>query len=36
MTFHPLDPLTAAEFTASSAILAREKGVGEGWRYASI
>jgi len=36
MTFHPLDPLTAAEFTASSAILAREKGVGDGWRYASI
>jgi primary-amine oxidase len=37
MTFHPLDPLTAAEFTAASGILTREKGVGgDGWRFASI
>ena len=36
MAFHPLDPLAAAEFTAASAILAREHGVGEGWRFASI
>ncbi|MCU1404813.1 MAG: Tyramine oxidase [Glaciihabitans sp.] len=36
MTFHPLDPLAADEFTAASAILAREHGVGDGWRFASI
>ncbi len=36
MTFHPLDPLTGAEFTQAAAILAREHGVGEGWRFASI
>ena len=36
MTFHPLDPLNADEFRAASAILKREKGVGEGWRFASI
>lgn len=33
---HPLDPLSAAEFTAAAAILARERGVAEGWRFASI
>jgi len=36
MTSHPLDPLSAAEFRAASAILARERGVGDGWRFASI
>ncbi|MCY7288655.1 MAG: primary-amine oxidase [Cryobacterium sp.] len=36
MTFHPLDPLCAAEFSAASAILARERGVADGWRFASI
>ncbi|TFC50727.1 primary-amine oxidase [Cryobacterium shii] len=36
MTFHPLDPLAAAEFTAAAGILARERGVAEGWRFASI
>ncbi|TFB88953.1 primary-amine oxidase [Cryobacterium algoricola] len=36
MTFHPLDPLTADEFTAAAGILARERGVGPGWRFASI
>ena len=36
MTFHPLDPLTGAEFTQAAAVLAREHGVGEGWRFASI
>jgi primary-amine oxidase len=36
MTFHPLDPLTADEFGAVAALLAREHGVDDGWRYASI
>ncbi|TFD26141.1 primary-amine oxidase [Cryobacterium cryoconiti] len=36
MTFHPLDPLSATEFTAAVAILARERGVADGWRFASI
>ena len=36
MAFHPLDPLAGAEFSAASAILAREHGVGDGWRFASI
>lgn len=33
---HPLDPLGPDEFTAVAAILGREHGVGDGWRYASI
>lgn len=33
---HPLDPLSADEFTAVAAILRREQGVGEGWRIASV
>jgi len=33
---HPLDPLTAFEFTAAAGILARERGVATGWRFASI
>ena len=36
MTFHPLDPLNADEFRAASGILTRDKGVGPGWRFASI
>ncbi|TFB67034.1 primary-amine oxidase [Cryobacterium sp. Hz7] len=36
MTFHPLDPLSAAEFTSAVAILARERGVADGWRFTSI
>jgi primary-amine oxidase len=36
MTFHPLDPLSAPEFTQTATILAREYDVGEGWRFASI
>ena len=36
MTFHPLDPLSAPEFTAAAAILARAHGVADGWRFASI
>ncbi len=33
---HPLDPLSADEFTAVAAILGREHGVKERWRFASI
>ena len=33
---HPLDPLVAEEFRRAVAILRREKGVGERWRFASI
>jgi primary-amine oxidase len=33
---HPLDPLSAAEFRQAAAILRRDRGVGGGWRYASI
>ncbi len=35
-TAHPLDPLSADEFTQARAILAREHGFGPGWRIASI
>ncbi|GAC80016.1 primary-amine oxidase [Gordonia malaquae] len=34
--FHPLDPLSAAEFTAVTRILADTRSVGDGWRYTSI
>ena len=33
---HPLDPLTASEFRQVVAALRRERGVGAGWRFASI
>lgn len=33
---HPLDPLSAEEFSRASAVLAREHGVAAGWRFASI
>jgi primary-amine oxidase len=33
---HPLDPLTAEEIRQAAAILRREKGVGQRWRFASI
>lgn len=33
---HPLDPLSADDFTAVAAILGREHGVKERWRFASI
>src|SRR6266545_4169859 len=33
---HPLDPLAADEFRQVSAILRRERGVDERWRFASI
>ena len=36
MTGHPLDPLTADEIRAAAAILRRDHGVGERWRFASI
>jgi primary-amine oxidase len=33
---HPLDPLDADEFRRVVDVVARECGVGDGWRYASI
>ena len=36
MGSHPLDSLTADEISATSALLAAEKGINGGWRYASI
>ena len=36
MSPHPLDSLTAAEISATSAALAKEQGIDGGWRYASI
>ena len=36
MTAHPLDPLSEAEFRHVRSILARERGVGAGWRIASV
>ena len=36
MTTHPLDPLDADEIRAAAAILRRDRGVGERWRFASI
>ncbi|OWM09623.1 tyramine oxidase [Mycolicibacterium peregrinum] len=33
---YPLDPLSADEFRAVAAILRRERGVGAGWRVASV
>jgi primary-amine oxidase len=36
VTAHPLDPLTAAEFGQVAAVLRRERGVGPGWRFASV
>lgn len=33
---HPLDPLTADELRSVTAVLRRDKGVGPGWRIASI
>ena len=35
-TPHPLDPLSADEIRTAAAILRREQGVGERWRFASI
>jgi primary-amine oxidase len=36
MTAHPLDPLSADEIRAAAAILRRDQGVGDRWRFASI
>jgi len=33
---HPLDPLTAEEIREAAAIVRRDRGVGPGWRFASI
>ena len=33
---HPLDPLSGDEITQAAAILRRDQGVGERWRFASI
>ena len=33
---HPLDPLTAEEIRQAAAIVRRDRGVGAGWRFASI
>jgi primary-amine oxidase len=33
---HPLDPLDADEFRQVAAVLRRDRGVGDGWRYGSI
>jgi primary-amine oxidase len=36
MTPHPLDPLGPEEIRQAAAILRRDRGVGPGWRFASI
>jgi primary-amine oxidase len=33
---HPLDPLSAEEIRQATAIARRDRGVGDGWRFASI
>jgi primary-amine oxidase len=33
---HPLDPLTAGEIRRAAAIVRSDRGVGDGWRFASI
>jgi primary-amine oxidase len=33
---HPLDPLTAGEISKAAAIVRRDRGVGDEWRFASI
>jgi primary-amine oxidase len=33
---HPLDPLSGDEIRAAAAAVRRDRGVGEGWRFASI
>lgn len=36
MTAHPLDPLSADEIRQAVAVLRRDRGVDEAWRFASI
>ena len=33
---HPLEPLSAEEIRQAAAVLRRDRGVGDGWRFASI
>jgi len=36
LVIHPLDPLSAEEIRRVAAIVRRDRGVGDGWRFASI
>ena len=36
MAAHPLDPLSPTEFQSTAAILRRDQGVTDSWRFASI
>jgi primary-amine oxidase len=36
MVAHPLDPLSSTEFQSTAAILRRDQGVSDSWRFASI
>ena len=36
MVAHPLDPLSPTEFQSTAAILRRDQGVTDSWRFASI
>jgi len=36
MAAHPLDPLSATEFQSTAAILRRDQGITDSWRFASI
>ena len=36
MAAHPLDPLSSTEFRSTAAILRRDQGVSDSWRFASI
>jgi primary-amine oxidase len=36
MVAHPLDPLSATEFQSTAAILRRDQGITDSWRFASI
>ena len=36
MAHHPLEPLSADEFRQTAAVLRRDQGVSDSWRFASI
>ena len=36
MAAHPLDPLSPTEFQSTAAILRRDQGVTDSWRFTSI
>jgi primary-amine oxidase len=36
MVAHPLDPLSSTEFQSTAAILRRDQGLNDSWRFASI